>query len=205
MSKPKHAKQLADLPKPYHTAAMAEVAQQTDRGVAIVGAAYVDIVLREAITARLCDLSDIMKLLFENRGPLQDFGSRIQMAFALGAYGRRAYSDLLIIKDIRNAFAHSAEAMDFDHSDVARLCKGLWFPQHIHYGKRPMPSAGKELFIRAIELLTDGLYENLNRQKARLAPSNFLMMGPSPSAKSPSKAKPILTLPPREQPPTVAP
>jgi DNA-binding MltR family transcriptional regulator len=59
----------------------------------------------------------------ENRGPLQVFGARIQIAFAIGIYGRHAYEDLCIVKDIRNAFAHSADAMDFSHSDVAERCK----------------------------------------------------------------------------------
>ena len=175
-------RKLADLPRPYHTAAMAEIEKQTDRGAAIVGAAYVELVLREAITARMADLPDIMKLLFENRGPLQDFGARIQAAYALGIYGRQAYHDLCIIKEIRNAFAHSAAAMDFDHEDVTRRCSKLWFPQKINYGKDPMPSTAKQRFIRAVELLADGLHENLGRQKAGLPLSQFLMMG-TPSAK----------------------
>lgn len=187
--KMKSPRKLTDLPRPYHTAAMAEIAKQTDRGAAIVGAAYVDLVLREAITARMCNLPDIIELLFENRGPLQDFGARIQLAYALGIYGHAAYADLCIIKEIRNVFAHSAVAMDFDHPDVAKRCSDLWFPKKIRYGKDPMPSTAKERFIRAVELLTDGLYENLTRPKNGLALSPFLMMGPAP-AKASAKPKP---------------
>jgi hypothetical protein len=55
MAKIKHAREIADLPKPYHTAVMAEVQRQTDRGAAIVGAAYVDLVVREALTAKMSD------------------------------------------------------------------------------------------------------------------------------------------------------
>jgi hypothetical protein len=190
MPRIKHARKIADLPRPYHTAAMAEIEKQTDRGAAIVGAAYIDLVVREAITARLSDLPDILELLFENRGPLQDFGARIQLALALGIYGRRVYDDLCIVKDVRNAFAHSAEVMDFDHAGVAGRCNELWFAAKIHYGERPMPVTAKERFIRSIELLTDGLYENLRRQKTDGPPSQFLMMGP-PIAKAPGKPKPV--------------
>jgi hypothetical protein len=179
MAKIKHARRIGDLPKPYHTAAMAEVDKQTDRGAAIVGAAYVDLVLREAITARLIDNTALMNTLFENRGPLQDFGARIQVAFALGVYGTRAYKDLCIIKDVRNAFAHSAEAMDFDHADVQRLCDGLWFPRKIRIETRPMPATAKERYIRGIELLTDGLYDDMRRMKSGQKISSFLMMGPN--------------------------
>lgn len=174
-----HARQLGDLPTPRHPLVMAEIERQTDRGAAIIGAAYVDLVIREAITARMLPVPDVIKLLFENRGPLQDFGARIQMGFALGIYGRRAYKDLGIVKDIRNAFAHSAEAMDFIHADVARLCASLWYPQKIISMNRPTPKTPKELFVRAIEFLTDGMHENMMRRGRGLADSNFLMLGPS--------------------------
>ena len=189
MAKIKHAPQIADLPKPYHTAAMAEIEKQTDQGAAIVGAAYIDLVVREALTARMGDLPDIVTLLFDNRGPLQDFGARIQLAFAIGIIGHGAYTDLCIIKDVRNAFAHSAEAMDFDHAGVTARCSGLWFAKTILYDKRPKPSTAKERFIRTIELLADGLHENIMRHKAGLSPSQFLTMGPS-SPKAASKSKP---------------
>jgi hypothetical protein len=178
MAKIKHARKIADLPKPYHTAAMAEVQNQTDRGAAIVGGAYVDLVVREALTAKMSDVPDIISTLFENRGALQDFGARIQLALVLGVYGNRAYKDLCIIKDIRNAFAHSAEAMDFTHDDVTKLCDRLWFPQKIRYGERSMPATAKEKYIRAVELLTDGLHDDIRRIKAGQATSSFLMMGP---------------------------
>jgi DNA-binding MltR family transcriptional regulator len=178
MARITHARQLGDLPTPRHTLVMAEIEQQTDRGAAIIGAAYVDLVLREAITARMLSVPDVITLLFENRGPLQDFGARIQIGVALGVYGRRAYKDLCIIKDIRNAFAHSAEAMDFTRVDVARLCTSLWYPEKIQYHNRPKPTTPKELYVRAIELLTDGLHENLMRRGRGMVESNFLMLGP---------------------------
>jgi hypothetical protein len=72
----KHAKKLRDLsPERRHLAILEEIRRpaQTDRGVAIIGAAYVDLVLRDAITARLRDDEKLMTLLFEDRGPLQAF------------------------------------------------------------------------------------------------------------------------------------
>ncbi len=188
MSKLGRAKRLPDLPKPYHTAVMAEIKQQTDRGAAIVGGAYVDMVLREAITARLGNLPDIVdKLLFE-RGPLQNFGARIQTAFEIGIFGRRAYDDLCAIKDIRNAFAHTPDTMDFSHTEVAERCKDFWFARNITYPNKPTPSTAKDVFTRTIELLTVFLHDNLSRQKDGRPLREFLMMGPSTAGKTPSKA-----------------
>lgn len=166
MAKIKHAKKFDDLPTPRHTAVMdeIEIEKQTDRGVAIIGAAYVDLVLRDAIATRLLPDASLMAELFENRGPLQEFGSRIQVAFALSVCGPAAYHDLRTIKDIRNAFAHSAEAMDFHHQDVARLCGTLWYPKTISVPNRPNPHTPRQQYIRAIELLTDLFLHDLMRR-----------------------------------------
>lgn len=177
VKKARPAKKLEELPKPYHTSVMTEIAQQTDRGAAIIGGAYLDIVLREAITAQLLDMPDIVNQLFENRGPLQDFGARMQIALVLGIFGRRAYDDLRIIKDVRNMFAHAAEAMDFSYSPIVDRCKHLWFATKIVYGNRPKPITARELYIRTVELVTDGLHDSASRRNGNLPPSSFLMMG----------------------------
>jgi hypothetical protein len=164
----KHAKKFDDLPIPRHTAVMDEIEndKQTDRSVAIVGAAYVDLVLRDAIAARLLPDANLMAELFENRGALQEFGARIKVAFALRLCGAAAYHDLRTIKDIRNAFAHSAEAMDFCHQDVARLCETLWYPKTIPVSNRPNPHTPRGQYIRAVELLTDlFLHDRMRRQR----------------------------------------
>lgn len=41
------------------------------------------------------------------------------MGYALGIYGGGVYADLKKIKDIRNAFAHSAEDINFATADVS--------------------------------------------------------------------------------------
>src|SRR5438874_1309573 len=115
MPRIKHAKRLKDLPAPRHAAVMEEIrnAVHTDRAAAIIGAAYVDMVLREAISERMAQRDHgVIELLFEDRGPLQPFGAKIQLGYALGIYALGIYQDLRAIKDIRNAFAHSAEALD---------------------------------------------------------------------------------------------
>jgi len=198
MTKITHAKKLADLPTPHHTAVMDEIesAKQTDRGVAIVGAAYVDLVLRESITIRLLPEPDILECLFENRGPLQDFGARIQVGFALGIYQRPAYGDLRTIKDIRNAFAHSAEAMDFEHPDVARMCANFFFAERIQLSGQLPPVTPRERYVRTIELLTEGLHEIIMRQRNGISEAtSFLMWGGSAKTSHESKSRSRKTRP----------
>jgi hypothetical protein len=181
MAKIKHAKKFDDLPTPRHTAVMDEIEneKQTDRAVAIIGAAYVDLVLRDAITAKMLPDVDLLTELFENRGPLQDFGARIQVALAFGVCGPAAHHDLRTIKDIRNAFAHSAEAMDFHHEDVARLCATLWYPKKIEFSNRPNPGTPRQQYTRAIALLTDLFLRDLMLQQRGMRREG-LIMAPGP-------------------------
>jgi hypothetical protein len=178
----KHVRKFEDLPTPRHTAIMAEIEdqKQADRAVAIIGAAYVDLVLRYAITAVMLPDQKLMKDLFEDRGPLQEFGSRIQIAFALKICGDAARRDLRTIKEIRNAFAHSAEALDFTHEDIARSCHKLWYPTIISYSSRPDPETPRQQYVRTIALLADLLLEDIDRRKNGIA-SHPLIIAPGPS------------------------
>jgi hypothetical protein len=180
----KSPKKIADLPTSRrHIAIVMELddEKQTDRAVAIVGAAYVDLVLRDAITFRLLPDEKLLSELFEDRGPLQDFGARITMAFALQIIGPAARTDFKAIKNIRNAFAHSADAISFDREDVAGLCKSLWYPQNIQFHKRPKPTTPRGLYIRAVALLTQLLNEDLGRRQHGMPDlSGELLAAPRP-------------------------
>ncbi len=171
----KIAKRHNDLPTPRFPTAMTEVNSQTPRGAAIAGAAYLDLLLRSAIEKLMRDDHDIQTTLFENRGGLQGFSTRIQLGYALKIYEWQAYQDLSTIRDIRNAFAHSAEKIDFDREDVALLCNRLWFPEHVDYWDKPKPTDPRSKFIRGVELMADGLLEEILQHSLV---QHFLQMGP---------------------------
>jgi hypothetical protein len=181
----KHARQFADLPTPRHSAVIDEITNeaQSDRAVAIIGAAYFDLVLRDIIAAKLLPDAELMRTLFEDRGPLQDFGARIHLAYALRLFGRAAYDDLRVIKNIRNAFAHSAEAMDFNQPDVTRSCGSLCYPQMISVRNQPDPHTSRQEYLRAIELLTEIFLEDQMRQDRGMSREPLIMAtGPRPSS-----------------------
>lgn len=68
--------------------------------------------------------------------------------------------------------------MDFEHAHVVALCKKLWYPQKVHYANVPDPKTAKDFYIRAVELMTDGLHNNCVEIKSGVPESNFLKMGP---------------------------
>jgi DNA-binding MltR family transcriptional regulator len=194
----KIARRYIDLPKPYYVHAMEEVHSQTARGAVIAGTAFLDLLLRTALERLMRPLPDIQNVLFENRGALQDFAARIHAAFAFKIIGTSAYSDLCILKDIRNAFAHSAEKFDFDRPDIAALCESLWFQKHVHYEGKPDPKTPRDMFVRDVQFIADGLIDIFSQR-----PDSFIQMGapwvaaPSSSPKKqhvrPSRGRPATT------------
>jgi hypothetical protein len=155
-----------ELPKPYFVHAMAEIKAQTPRGAAIAGTALLDLLLRTAI----------------------------EVAFAFKIIGSGAYLDLCILRDIRNAFAHSAEAFDFERPDIAEKCKALWYPHHVRYEKWPETETSRDTYTLAVMLLADGLTEYVPPTPGQIPrPSTFMQLGPPwplPASRKKQKIRP---------------
>jgi len=123
---------MLDAAPPEHRQTLAEVIQfretlsdETDRGAALMAAAFLDDRLRLLIEKRLVPAKNITSEAFEFNGPLGSFSSRINFAFLLGLIPKNARRDLHLVRQIRNKFAHNAGPLDFDNKDVAQLCDAL--------------------------------------------------------------------------------
>lgn len=121
-----------------------ELANQSDRGAALIAAALLDISLRQAMRCRLVHFKDFSETLFLNQGaPLGSFSARITVARAIGVIGEMAESHLNCIRRIRNQFAHSPIKVDFTHGLIASEIESLapdnpewmpsWTPQRRRY------------------------------------------------------------------------
>jgi len=186
----KIAKRHTDLPVPRHFVAFdAIIGEKSDRGMVIVATAYLDLLLRGLLEKGMRQDNDLLDILFTSNGALQDFSVRIKLAYVLGLIGHGAYADLNILRDVRNAFAHSAHYLSFQNPDVAAMCQRLWYPLTpvIQYGKRPKPTEPKEIFLLAVEMLADGLNSAMG-----LHSDNFIHLGSrqvAPSTTSPKKPR----------------
>jgi hypothetical protein len=56
-------------------------------------------------------------------GPLNSFAAKADVAFALKFMEKSTWSDLKVIKDIRNAFAHTSSRLQFSSDGVFELFK----------------------------------------------------------------------------------
>lgn len=102
--------------------------EESDRGTALVGVAYVDEQLKQLFRAKMLNEKKILKLL-EGYEPLATFAARIDCAYGFGWIGPKTYRDLSLLKKIRNEFAHAHERLTFSSSSIRNRCLELECPK----------------------------------------------------------------------------
>jgi Mannitol repressor len=100
---------------------------ESDRGVALIVAAWVDDALAEYVRGFLIQDAGALEELFRPMGPLGSFSSKIKMAYLLGLINELLMTNLDIVRDIRNDFAHSRKELAFSEQSVRDRCKNLLF------------------------------------------------------------------------------
>ncbi|MCC7699044.1 hypothetical protein [Janthinobacterium sp. EB271-G4-7A] len=100
---------------------------ETDRGSALMAAAFLDDRIKSLLAARLVDDKKLGRRVFEFNGPLGTFSSRIDFSYLLGLLPKNANRDLHLLRSIRNKFAHIAAPIGFDHPEIKPLCDSLVF------------------------------------------------------------------------------
>jgi len=104
---------------------MADLQKETDRGVALVGAAFLDEALEAMLRAFFADDSNCADSLLGTDRPLGTFSARTRAARCLGLLGPNMHCDLNTIRDIRNYFAHCHRQVSFDSPEVQGLCGSI--------------------------------------------------------------------------------
>ena len=126
------------------------LAEETDRGCALVAAAYLDGLLESYLRDYFVDNPDLRdgrnvdSLVGSDRSPLGTFSARTKIAYFLGLIGPKMYHDLDSVRKIRNKFAHSRTRQDFDQDSIKDLCAQLT-PQFLP--DRPTFSSNRERFV----------------------------------------------------------
>jgi hypothetical protein len=106
----------------------------SDRAIAIVGGCLLETALEFAILWKLKSLGglkpqsdyDLCYSLFVRRkAPFPTFAAKIRRGREIDLISPELESDLKAIKNVRNRFAHSLIARDFDDKEVSNLCSTL--------------------------------------------------------------------------------
>jgi DNA-binding MltR family transcriptional regulator len=113
-----------------------DLQKETDRGAALVGAAFLDDVLEASLRAFFVDDKKVAdQLLGSGDRPVSTFSARTHLAYCLGLLAPKVYADLNQIREIRNWFAHRHHPGSFDDPPVRDWCVALNFwrilPEHV--------------------------------------------------------------------------
>lgn len=101
--------------------------QETDRGCALMAAAYLEVSLEKLIKKYLVQDSKLHKAIFSSKGNgiLSSFSSKIDIAFLLGLITSEVKRDLDLLRRIRNDFAHSPAQLTFESQSIKNRCEQL--------------------------------------------------------------------------------
>lgn len=111
---------------------LGELATETDRSVAIVGASLVDHSLQSAIASILRpveDDRDIFDRLYGLQGIFGSFEAKVLAAYALKIIGPNTQRDLRLITKIRNQFGHDMNPLSFEDGHIKDRCHQLSVPK----------------------------------------------------------------------------
>ncbi|MEX1231864.1 MAG: hypothetical protein WEB58_16585 [Planctomycetaceae bacterium] len=98
-----------------------ELDRESDRGVALIAAAFLDTALRSLLEASLAGGQTVADKLFNSpNAPLGTFSSRIAMAYGLGHIGPHYFNALESVREIRNVFAHFRRALTFEDPEIRK-------------------------------------------------------------------------------------
>lgn len=122
---------VASLDQERLSALKKEYQSESDRGAALLAAAYVEGALEDAL--RRCLVRDELgdTLFDEANGPLGTLSAKLRMARALGVIPEVAYRDLELVRDIRNDFAHFPDRVSFDTPSVRDRCDATMWGIHV--------------------------------------------------------------------------
>lgn len=101
-----------------------DLQKETDRGAALLAAAFLDDVLDVMLRAVFVgDPEAVNKIIGPGR-PLESFGARAHLAYCVGLLGTDIYADINLIREIRNDFAHR-HPTTFEVAEIRQKCERL--------------------------------------------------------------------------------
>jgi DNA-binding MltR family transcriptional regulator len=98
---------------------------ETDRGCALMAAAYLDHQLVRLFKAVLVQDAAVQQQLLQPLGPMGSFSSRIEMAYGIGLLSEVVRRNLRLVRKIRNEFGHVAKPLAFTDGPIADRCRRL--------------------------------------------------------------------------------
>ena len=147
--------------------------KETDRGVALIAAAFLDDCLDVMIRAAFVDDPEAVGRMLGPGRPLESFGARAHLAYCIGLLGPDIYHDINLIREIRNDFAHR-QPTTFEAGDIRSKCGRL---KCINVLLPDNSCTCRERFTVNVVLIANHLVVATGAQNHALSPPSFSQNG----------------------------
>jgi hypothetical protein len=140
-----------------------------DYAIALICQTFVEKALEIAIFASLAPYDEeANKRIFDydNRGPIADFSAKIKLGYVMGIFGKETKADLDLIREIRNAFAHSLQPISFETKEVIDMCGRLAIQPMAQIRVAGFPPTARQRYISATTILAGRLKIAIERSPA---------------------------------------
>jgi DNA-binding MltR family transcriptional regulator len=67
----------------------------------------------------------LAKRIFAGMGPLHSLSSKVEILFLFEQIDEILFRDLMVVKDVRNAFAHTTRYVSFSDEEIVEKCRRL--------------------------------------------------------------------------------
>jgi hypothetical protein len=107
---------------------IADFSNESDRGAILLAATGIEDMLEYEILNRFPGLENdepARKRMFEQDGQIASFSKKIEMAYALGIIDRDYRKKIDVIREIRNACAHSRKPLSLQQSVLRAACEAV--------------------------------------------------------------------------------
>lgn len=130
-----------------------ELQRESHRGGVLLGAAMLDDCLLKLLQGFVIDDAKAVKRLLDSgaNAPLGSFSARTLSAYCLGLISEDEFTDIEIIRDIRNKFAHRLLDATFNDQSIKDKCNNLSTPNILPHMKQS-DAPGK--FLVAVAMLS---------------------------------------------------
>jgi hypothetical protein len=167
---------------------------ESDRGCALIAAAYIDSQLKELLEGYFVDDKDCVMELLGKSKPLGSFSARIDICYAMGLLPAEVYRDLHLIRKIRNDFGHNPQPISFSEPAISsrgselvgtwhtrsenprgRFCNTVmsvlsWIHVALLGMRKPVPPSRKPVDAPRLKAEFDSVWEVVKTKMAELQP-----------------------------------
>lgn len=114
-----------------------DLLKESDRGAVLVGACILEEQLEKSFTRLFSERISTNRLqreIFDYSGPLGTFSAKIKLSYALGLISKETYSNLEIVRKLRNKVAHGKEPFSFSSESAIKLVNSFTSTESVKNG-----------------------------------------------------------------------